>query len=89
MFFLDLGHREYVPINNIRLLSEEFFYKPAFAIPCSLSNTFPLNSMDQTWKSNDPVHDEFNHLMINTQTCHVRKKHDQLYYDVEIDLVSK
>ena len=70
----------------MRLLPEEFECKPAFAIPCCLHNVFPLNG---TWKPTDQVHDEFNRLLISNVTCQVRAKHDQLDYDIEIEIPSK
>jgi len=90
VYFIDIGQREYIPINNIRPLPEEFQRKPTFAIPCRLYNVFPLNGNTQSiWNSDDQVHDEFNRLMVNNVTCQVRSKQDQLYYDVEIDIPSE
>lgn len=89
VYFLDIGQYESVSVENIRSLSDEFYRKPAFAIPCSLSNLCPLDSNEQKWKSNDPVHSEFNRLMIHTTSCHVRVQHDHLLYDVAIDIPSK
>lgn len=90
VYFIDIGHRECIPINNIRILPEEFQLKPAFAIPCCLNNICPLNGNEQsTWRSNDPVHAEFNRLMINSVTCQVHGKQNQLYYDVQIEIPSK
>lgn len=90
VFFMDIGQRDRIPLNRIRELPEEFQYKPAFAIPCQLNHVCPLNGNDPTmWKAIDAVHDEFNRLMVNTETCHMREKHDQLYYTIEIDIPSK
>jgi len=89
VYFLDIGQCDYVSIENIRSLPEEFYCKPAFAISCSLSNVSPLNSNDHTWKSSDPVHSEFNRLMVNTLNCQVRAKQDQLLYEIEIEIPSK
>ncbi len=90
VYFIDIGQKENIPINNIRLLPEEFQCKPTFAIPCCLYNVYPLNGNNQTiWKSNDQVHDEFNRLMVNNVTCQVHSKYDQLCYDVEIDIPSE
>jgi hypothetical protein len=90
VYFIDIGQREYIPINNIRPLPDEFQRKPAFAIACCLYNVCPLNGNEQLiWKSNDQVHDEFNRLMANNVTCRVRAKQDQLCYDVEIDIPSE
>ncbi|CAF4858871.1 unnamed protein product [Rotaria sp. Silwood1] len=87
VYFIDIGQREYISINNIRPLPEEFHCKPALAIPCCLYNIYPLNGNDQSiWESNDPVHDEFNRLMVNNVSCKVHSKQDQIIYDVEIDI---
>jgi hypothetical protein len=90
VYFIDIGQREYISVNNIRPLPEEFQCKPAFAIPCCLNNVYPLNGNKQLiWESNDQVHDEFNRLMVNNVTCQVYPKQDQLYYDVDIDIPSE
>ena len=87
---MDIGQRERIPVNRIRPLPEEFQYKPAFAIPCCLNQVCPSNGNDPTvWKAIDPVHDEFNRLMVNTVTCTMREKQDQSYYIVDIDIPSK
>jgi hypothetical protein len=90
VYFTDIGQKESISINSIRLLPEEFQRKPAFAIPCSLYNVNPFNGNDQTlWKSNDQIHDELSRLIVNNVTCQVRAKHDQICYDIEIDIPSK
>jgi hypothetical protein len=90
VYFIDIGQREYISMNNIRSLPEEFQRKPAFAIPCCLYNVCPLNGNERSiWKPNDQVHDEFNRLMVNNVTCQVCAKQDQLYYDVQIDIPSE
>ena len=90
VFFMDIGQRERIPMNRIRQLPEEFQYKPAFAIPCSLNHVCPLNGNDSTaWKAIDIVHEEFNRLVVNTVTCHMRGQHDQSYYTIDIDILSR
>jgi hypothetical protein len=90
VYFIDIGQREYISMKNIRPLPEEFRHKPAFAIPCRLYNIYSLNWNEQAiWKSNDPVHDEFNLLMANNVTCKVCAIEEQICYDVEIDIPSK
>jgi hypothetical protein len=90
IYFIDIGQREYVSIDNLRPLPEEFERKPAFAIPCCLNHICPLNGNEQSiWELNDPIHDEFNRLMVNTVTCQIYAKQEQLYYDVNIDIHSK
>ncbi len=90
IYFTDIGQREYISIDKIRPLPEEFQRKPAFAIPCCLNNVSPLNGNERSiWESNDPVHDEFNRLMVNIISCQVCAKQDQLYYDVDIDIPSE
>lgn len=60
------------------------------AIPCRLLNVFPIDSKDPSkWQSVDPVHDEFNRLMTNVVSCKANRKHDQIIYDIEIDIPSK
>lgn len=89
VYYVDIGQREYVPISNIRVLSEEFRHRPALAIPCHLHGVYPVGGDDQSiWKSDDPVHDEFNRLMVNNVTCKVYAKPDQTLYDVEIEIPS-
>ncbi|CAF1033127.1 unnamed protein product [Rotaria sordida] len=87
VYFIDIGQREYVSMNNIRQLPEEFHHKSALAIPCRLYNVYPINGNDQSiWESNDQVHDEFNRLMVNNVSCKVHIKQDQIIYDIEIDI---
>ena len=90
VYFTDVGQREYISINNIRPLPEEFQRKPAFAIPCRLHKVCPIDGNEQAgWNSDDPVHDEINRLMINNVTCKVCAKQDQICYDIEIEIPSK
>ncbi|CAF3651175.1 unnamed protein product [Adineta steineri] len=87
VYFTDIGQKEYTSINNIRHLPEEFRHKPAFAIPCRL---YQICSIDENnasiWKSDDPVHDEINRLLINNVACRICAKQDQICYDVEIEV---
>ena len=90
IYFIDIGQRECISIDNLRPLPEEFQRKPAFAIPCCLNNICPLNGNEQSvWEPNDPVHDELNRLIVNNVTCQVCAKQEQLYYDVNIDIPSE
>ncbi|CAF4102982.1 unnamed protein product [Rotaria socialis] len=87
VYYIDLGQRQYTSINSIRLLPEEFQFKPALAIPCRLYKVYPSNSNDQSqWQSDDRVHGEFNGRMVNNVTCTVIGNQDQVIYDVEIDI---
>lgn len=86
----DVGQRERIPMDRICQLPEGFQYNPAFAIPCCLNNVCPLNGTDSSvWKAIDPVHEEFNRLMVNGATCQVRDKQDLLFYTVDIEILSK
>lgn len=90
VYFTDIGQMEYISITNARTLPEEYQRKPAFAIPCCLHNAYPLNGNEQLiWTSNDPVHEEFNIIMIKDVQCQVYSKQIQLYYDIQIDIPSK
>jgi hypothetical protein len=90
VYFIDIGQKEFIPINNIRQIPEEFQRKPAFAVPCRLYNVYPINGNEQSiWKSNDQIHDELNRLLISNVSCEVRARQDQICYDVEIDIPSK
>ena len=90
VFFTDIGQYEYTSIHNVRPLPEEFQRKPAFAIPCRLFNVCPTNFNEQSiWTSDDPVHDEITRLLTNNVTCKICAKHDQICYDIEIDIPSK
>ncbi|CAF3339321.1 unnamed protein product [Rotaria sp. Silwood2] len=87
VYFCDIGHIESISINNTRELPREFRSKPAFAIPCCLYHVCPMNGNEQsTWKLNDEVHDEFIKLMVNTVNCEVRSIHDQICYNVDINI---
>lgn len=90
MFLTDIGQRERISVDQIRLLPKGFEYNPAFAIPCCLNDVSPLNGTDASvWKAIDPIHEEFNRLMVNTVTCQVRDKQELLYYTVDIEISSK
>ena len=55
-----------------------------------VQNVCPINEHGQLiWKSDDPVHGEFNQLMFNNVTCKACVKQDEIGYDVEIDIPSK
>jgi hypothetical protein len=91
VYFIDIGQTDFIPINDIRPLPNEFLCEPALAIPCRLYNICPMNGNEQSmWKSNDEVHDEFKKLMANNATCTVvRSKPDETSYAIEINIHRK
>ena len=90
VFFIDIGQREFTPIENVHSLPRAFLAQPAMAIPCRLHNIHPLPSPGPPeWKLNDPVHSEFSQLMANTAACQVVKYVDKTCYEVQIELSSK
>ncbi|CAF3570765.1 unnamed protein product [Rotaria sp. Silwood1] len=87
IYFVDVGEQENISITNIRPLPQEFIRQPAFAIPCRLYQIYPLDGNEQLiWRSDDPVHDEFNRLMANNASCKVCDVKEQICYDVEIEI---
>ncbi|CAF4197039.1 unnamed protein product, partial [Rotaria sordida] len=67
VYFVDIGHKERILINNIYELPIEFESKPAFSIPCCLYNVCPIDGNERSiWKLDDKVYDEFIRLMVNT-----------------------
>jgi hypothetical protein len=60
VFLIDTGQTEFISINDIRLLPNEFLYQPALAIPCRLHNVCAIDTDEQsTWKLNDKIHHKF------------------------------
>ncbi|CAF1009511.1 unnamed protein product [Rotaria sordida] len=75
VYFVDIGHKERILINNIYELPIEFESKPAFSIPCCLYNVCPIDGNERSiWKLDDKVYDEFIRLMVNTVNCTVCSK---------------
>jgi len=90
VYFIDIGQSEYISIHNIRILPQEFQLIPAFAIPCRLGDVYPIDENKQLiFQSNDPVHNEFIRLTASNINCTPYKQHEQIYYDVKINIDGK